>query len=69
MQTRNVKIPGPDHPISIEPNKARVIVKSGGRVVADTRQALVLREAAYPAVLYKWWFDDRPGEGAADDAP
>jgi uncharacterized protein (DUF427 family) len=52
MQTRKMKVPGPDHPISIAPNPARVIVKSGGRVIADTRHALVLREAAYPAVQY-----------------
>jgi uncharacterized protein (DUF427 family) len=47
-----VKIPGPDHPITIERNPARVIVSIAGRVVADTREALTLREAAYPAVQY-----------------
>jgi uncharacterized protein (DUF427 family) len=29
-----------------------VVVTAGGRVVADTRDALALREANYPAVLY-----------------
>jgi uncharacterized protein (DUF427 family) len=52
MDTRTVKIPGPDHPITIEPSPARVVVKAGGRVVADTRRALTLREASYPAVFY-----------------
>ncbi|PVX61167.1 DUF427 domain-containing protein [Paraburkholderia unamae] len=52
MDTRTVKIPGPDHPITIEPAPARVVVKAGGRVVADTRRALTLREANYPAVFY-----------------
>src|SRR4051812_43166689 len=47
-----VKIPGPDHPISIESNVTRVVVTAGGRVIADTREALTLREAAYPAVQY-----------------
>jgi uncharacterized protein (DUF427 family) len=47
-----VKIPGPDHPITFERNPARVIVSIAGRVVADTREALTLREAAYPAVQY-----------------
>jgi uncharacterized protein (DUF427 family) len=47
-----IKIPGPDHPIAIERNPARVIVRVAGRVVADTRAALTLREAAYPAVQY-----------------
>jgi len=49
---RSIKIPGPDHPIAIAPNPARVVVTLGGRVVADTRAALSLREAAYPAVQY-----------------
>lgn len=52
MTTRPVKIPGPDHPITIEPNPARVVVTVAGRVVADTRHALSLREASYPAVQY-----------------
>ena len=52
MTEKIVKIPGPDHPITIEPNPERVIVKVAGRVVADTREALTLREAAYGAVQY-----------------
>jgi uncharacterized protein (DUF427 family) len=44
--------PGPDHPITIEPNPARVLVKVGDTVVADTRSALTLREASYPPVQY-----------------
>ena len=50
--TKPVKIPGPDHPITIERNPARIVVVLAGRVVADTREALTLREAAYPAVQY-----------------
>jgi uncharacterized protein (DUF427 family) len=50
--TKPVKIPGPDHPITIERNHARVVVLVAGRVVADTREALTLREAAYSAVQY-----------------
>jgi len=49
---RPVKIPGPDHPIAIEPNPNRIVIRVAGRVVADTRSALTLREAAYPAVQY-----------------
>jgi uncharacterized protein (DUF427 family) len=52
MKEKQVKLPGPDHPISIERNSARVIVCVAGRVIADTRNALTLREAAYPAVQY-----------------
>ena len=49
---RSIKIPGPDHPITIERNTHRVIVKIVGHVVADTRHALTLKEASYPAVQY-----------------
>jgi uncharacterized protein (DUF427 family) len=52
IATKTVKIPGPDHPITIERNPARIIVSIAGRIVADTREALTLREAAYPAVQY-----------------
>ena len=47
-----VKLPGPDHPITIAPHGARVVVTAGGRVVADSRDALALREASYPPVFY-----------------
>ncbi|WP_410591316.1 DUF427 domain-containing protein [Amycolatopsis sp. lyj-23] len=49
---KQVLQPGPDHPITVEPTKARVVVKAGGRVVADSRNALTLQEASYPAVQY-----------------
>jgi len=52
MNTRTVKIPGPDHPITIEPTQGRVKVVVAGKVVADSRRALTLREASYPAVQY-----------------
>ena len=51
-KAKTVKVPGPDHPITIEPNVHRVVVKVAGHVVADTRDALTLREAKYPAVQY-----------------
>lgn len=47
-----VKVPGPDHPIAITPSAKRVTVSLGETVIADTRHALSLKEAAYPAVLY-----------------
>ena len=52
MKTKQIKLPGPDHPISIERNPARVVVSVAGRVIADTRSALTLREATYPPVEY-----------------
>jgi uncharacterized protein (DUF427 family) len=52
MAERAMKIPGPDHPISIDQNPSRVTVTVGGKVIADTREALTLHEASYPAVQY-----------------
>ena len=52
MKEKQIKIPGPDHPISIQRNPARVVVSVAGHVVADTRNALTLREATYPPVQY-----------------
>ena len=51
-RTRTIKIPGPHHPITIERNPKRVVVSIGGTVLADSRDALTLREAGYPAVQY-----------------
>lgn len=52
LKDKLIKQPGPDHPITIEPNPDRVVVSIGGRVIADTRNALTLREATYPPVKY-----------------
>jgi len=52
MKEKQVKLPGPDHPISIERNPARVVISVAGRVVADTRNALTLSEAGYRPVQY-----------------
>jgi uncharacterized protein (DUF427 family) len=46
------RLPGPDHPITIEARRTRVVVRSEGAIIADTVSALVLREADYPEVLY-----------------
>jgi uncharacterized protein (DUF427 family) len=50
--TKTIKIPGPDHPITVEPNPNRIVISVAGRIIADTRQALTLREASDPAVQY-----------------
>jgi uncharacterized protein (DUF427 family) len=49
---KTIKTPGPDHPITIERDPKRIVVTVAGRVVADTREALTLREASYPPVRY-----------------
>jgi uncharacterized protein (DUF427 family) len=52
MPERTVKIPGPDHPITVTANTNRVVVTLAGKVVVDTTRALTLREASYPPVQY-----------------
>src|SRR6266481_7790141 len=52
MKEKQIKLPDPDHPISIQRNPARVVVSVAGRMIADTSNALTLREADYPAVQY-----------------
>ena len=47
-----VLLPSPDHPITVEPNTARIVVAVAGKVVADTQSALTLQEASYSAVQY-----------------
>lgn len=47
-----MKLPSPDHPITITPTPQRVRVLLGGQVVAETTRAVTLQEANYPAVHY-----------------
>src|SRR6266850_5297291 len=52
MKEKQIKIPGPDHPISIQRIPARVVVSVAGRVIAESRNALTLRESDYSPVQY-----------------
>ena len=52
MADKLILQPGPDHPITVTKNPGRVTVRACGQVIADTRQALTLQEASYPAVQY-----------------
>jgi uncharacterized protein (DUF427 family) len=47
-----MKIPDESHPITIAPAAHRVRITHGGKVIADTRRALALKEASYPVVHY-----------------
>lgn len=47
-----IRQPDAGHPIAIQPSKARIVVTAGGKIVADTRASLTLREASYPPVHY-----------------
>ena len=52
MTDKRAKVPGPEHPITVERNPARVVVVMAGRVIADTREAVTLWEASYAPVQY-----------------
>ena len=47
-----MKVPGPDHPITIKPHAMRVTVTFNGAKIAESERALLLEEADYPAVAY-----------------
>jgi uncharacterized protein (DUF427 family) len=47
-----MKLPGPDHPITVTSHGKRVRIAFAGHVVADTTRALTLKEAGYKPVLY-----------------
>ncbi|HEX4009947.1 MAG TPA: DUF427 domain-containing protein [Solirubrobacteraceae bacterium] len=50
--SRDIKTPGPDHPITVTPSGDHVVVRGGETTIADSRSTLVLREANYPPVRY-----------------
>jgi uncharacterized protein (DUF427 family) len=53
METRTPRLPSPDHPITISPTDAQVVVRTPeGQAVATSAQALTLSEADYPPVQY-----------------
>jgi uncharacterized protein (DUF427 family) len=52
MAAAQPKIPGPDHPITISPSRSRVRVRLRGDVLAETADALALKESTYPVVHY-----------------
>jgi uncharacterized protein (DUF427 family) len=49
---KEIKIPGPDPPITISPAEGKVRVTVAGRVVAESAQALRLEKRGYPPVYY-----------------
>ena len=52
MNSKSIKIPGPDHPITITPTRSRVTVVVNGKRIANSLEALTLKEASYPDVQY-----------------
>jgi uncharacterized protein (DUF427 family) len=51
-KTKEVKIPGPEHPITMRPADGLVRVRVADKTVAESRHALVLEEKGYPPVFY-----------------
>jgi uncharacterized protein (DUF427 family) len=49
---KEIKLPGPDHPITIFPAEGKVRVTVAGRIVAESVAALRLEEKGYPPVYY-----------------
>ena len=47
-----MKTPGPDHPITMARNPNKIRVKLGGEVIAETTNAVTLKESTYPPVHY-----------------
>jgi uncharacterized protein (DUF427 family) len=47
-----MKTPGPDHPITVSANPNRVRVTFGGRIIAESKRTLTLRESSYRPVIY-----------------
>jgi len=52
VKTKEIKVPGPEHPITITPSESMVRVTVGGKVVAESSRTLLLQEAGYPPVYY-----------------
>lgn len=52
MTERPVLQPTAEHPITVAPTGRHVTVRVNGEVVAETDNALTLREASYPPVQY-----------------
>jgi uncharacterized protein (DUF427 family) len=50
--SREIKLPGPDHQITIAPSTDRVLVRSGETTIADSQSTLVLHETNHPPVRY-----------------
>ena len=47
-----MKLPGPDHPITVEPASETVTVVFNGKPIARSSSALKMQEAAYAPVYY-----------------
>jgi uncharacterized protein (DUF427 family) len=51
-EAKEIKTPGPDHPITISPAEGKVRVAIAGRTVAESTRAIRLEEKGYQPVYY-----------------
>ena len=51
-KSKEIRIPGPDHPITLSPVDGTVRVTLAGRIVAESTRALRLEENGYPPIYY-----------------
>ena len=51
-EAKEIKIPGPDHPITISSAVDKIRVTIAGKIVAESTRALRLEEKGYPPVYY-----------------
>jgi uncharacterized protein (DUF427 family) len=51
-KNKEIRIPGPDHPITLSPVDGTVSVTLAGKIVAESTRALRLEENGYPPVYY-----------------
>ena len=47
-----MKIPGPDHPITLVREMSRAVIRTAGRQIGETGDVLTVHEAAYAPVHY-----------------
>jgi len=52
MTPPQMKIPGPEHPITVVRGASPLVVKIAGRQIGESLEPLILHEARYPAVPY-----------------
>lgn len=52
MTSPQMKIPGPDHPITLVRSSSPVVIKVGGRQIGESLEPLILHEARYAPVPY-----------------
>lgn len=51
-KAKEIKVPGPDHPITISPAEGKIRVTVSGKVIAESTRTLRLEEKGYPSVYY-----------------